>query len=75
MPEHPINRPENGSRISNRSLTLRLLVIVVVSALAPQPVKQVGLYPLVTAQTTVQTGLWDPIGLAGSDQAAGVSVR
>lgn len=29
MPEHPINQSENNAPISNRSLTLRLLVIVV----------------------------------------------
>lgn len=30
MPEHPLSRSENNEQISNRSLTLRLLVLVVV---------------------------------------------
>ena len=51
------------------------LVLLVVTILAPQPVKQIGLYPLVAAQTVVQTGLAEPMGLAGIVQRAGVSAR
>ncbi len=50
------------------------LVVIVVSALTPQPVKQIGLYPLTTIQV-FQTGLSEPMGLAGTDHRAGVSLR
>lgn len=51
------------------------LLLIVVSILTPQPVKQVGLYPLTAIQSVVQTGLSEPMGLAGTDHRAGVSLR
>ena len=51
------------------------LVVIVVSALMPQPVKQVGLYPVTTIHSVFHSGLSEPIGLAGTDQRAGVSFR
>ena len=52
-----------------------VLQIVAAFALTPQPVKEIGLYPLTTIQTVFQTGLSEPIGLAGTDHRAGVSLR
>ena len=51
------------------------LALLVVVALAPQPVKQMGLYPLAATQAVFHTGLSEPMGLAGIDQRAGVSAR
>ena len=49
------------------------LFLLMLCVLAPQPVKQIGLYPVVAAQAAIQTDPAGPMTLAGIAVDAGAS--